>query len=299
MPGAVALSDALDLAVAFAWYWQEPSGEDLLAADQDVRAALRAVAEAVVAAPGTVWWTSPVDLSDQWVVQGGLPSGTAPDADDGTAPERTGEPAPAPALAGWLRRIELGKQTEPVTSGVWWSGPSLGVLRSTRRWAAGLHPGHERYDQESTGPLGLTFVEDTPGWEDVVATRLAVDPGARVLEVDGPDVWADLCRRYPSPVFTSPDWHRATGRDGRWLVPDWDAVARDVDAVHLTVAGYLTTAGRVVEVGDGVASVLAGWSPDETSWFRGAQVDAGSEQRWHLDREIGWVRTDLSAPDCD
>jgi hypothetical protein len=52
-----------------------------------------------------------------------------------------------------------------------------------------------------------------------------------------------------------------TGWTGRWLIPDYAAVADDWDAVHLTVAGYLTTAGIAIPAG-GARTMLAGWDPD-------------------------------------
>jgi hypothetical protein len=60
-------------------------------------------------------------------------------------------------------------------------------------------------------------------------------------------------------------WRRTTGVDGSWLTPDWSAVAADYDGVHLSVPGYLTTAGRYLAVGQS-CTVLAGWNPDETYW---------------------------------
>jgi hypothetical protein len=50
------------------------------------------------------------------------------------------------------------------------------------------------------------------------------------------------------------------------VIPDWPAVAEEYDAVHVSVWGWLTTAGRPVAV-DGAASLLAGWSPDATFWL--------------------------------
>jgi hypothetical protein len=106
-------------------------------------------------------------------------------------------------------------------------------------------------------------------------------------------VWAQLCRRHPLPVTAARrhDWYRATGRgDVTWVQPDWAAVADEVDAVHLTVAGYLTTAGRAIHVGQATASVLAGWDPDATYWLTDGPTAAGPPRGWSLDRAAGmWV----------
>lgn len=57
--------------------------------------------------------------------------------------------------------------------------------------------------------------------------------------------------------------------------------------MHLTVAGYLSTAGRAIEVDHARASVLAGWNPDETWWFRGVSPRPSEEQAWVRDDD-GW-----------
>lgn len=142
-------------------------------------------------------------------------------------------------------------------------------------------------DLGAPGPVRLRLVEDAFGWERALVAPVAVPDDARVVEIGGPAAWADLCREYPLEVTASRrhDWYRATGRgDGRWLQPDWTSVAAEVDAVHVTVAGYLTTAGRAVPVEDGVMTVLAGWDPDATSRLRDV-VAIGPAHEWRLDRD--------------
>lgn len=39
------------------------------------------------------------------------------------------------------------------------------------------------------------------------------------------------------------DWFRVTGRDGRWVIPDWERVAQEWDATQPTVLGHLNAAG--------------------------------------------------------
>jgi hypothetical protein len=61
---------------------------------------------------------------------------------------------------------------------------------------------------------------------------------------------------------------RTTGRIGTWHIPDWRALADDWDAVHVSAAGYLTTATRALPVADDApATVLAGCNPDQTWWL--------------------------------
>jgi hypothetical protein len=89
----------------------------------------------------------------------------------------------------------------------------------------------------------LNLVEDSFGGE--VATAIPVRGVGRTLEIRRPEDWTSLCRRFPLEVTASRRhvWFSTTGRDGRWLIPDWERVADEWDAVHLTVHGYLSGAG--------------------------------------------------------
>ena len=239
-------------------------GDDVLAALPVVRDALRKTAEVIAASPAAQWWTSHLDVADQWTVpwEG---AGRPPDDLVGS-------------LSTWWERTvadeeqavrERSSDPEANWSGSWWSIPPHDLVRTTRSLG-------------SDGPARLWFEEDSFGDDSAVAVPVEAYP-ARVIEITGPEDWADLCRRHPLDVTASrrPDWYRVTGRVGPWVIPDWRTVATEADAVHLTVAGYLTTATRSVEVGDGRASVLAGWNPDETFWFRGTLARPADEVRWH------------------
>lgn len=110
-------------------------------------------------------------------------------------------------------------------SGWWWSFPQ-GLLRTV---------GHL--------PAGLNLVEDSLGW--VEATAIPVRGAGRTLEIRTPEDWAELCQRFPLEVTASRrhDWFNTTGRNRRWVIPDWEQVAAQWDAVHLTVLSYLRGAG--------------------------------------------------------
>ncbi|WP_454777579.1 hypothetical protein [Georgenia muralis] len=278
-PGPRTLLDALGLAVDFARYWQEPDGEDVLAAAQEVREALARVAHVVAGAAAAAWWTNPVDRSDQWSVT----------FTDGPTPTPTPAPPPetvAERLARWRHgaaaeeaRAARERPHDPSASwsGTWWSTPPSDLRRTTRR-LAGL------------GPAGLWLVEDAGGWDEATARPVTVPPEAAVYEIDGPLAWAELCRRYPLEVTASRrhDWYRTTGQDSRWVQPDWSRAAVDLDAVHLTVAGYLTTAGRAIPVTEDLSTVLAGWNPDETFWLTDRVTPAAEEEGWARDDDGGW-----------
>jgi hypothetical protein len=90
-----------------------------------------------------------------------------------------------------------------------------------------------------------------------------------VYEVGGPGQWEELAARYPLDVTNSRRhaWGRVTGRDSRWLIPDYAAVAAGWGAVHVPVAAYLTTAGIAIPARAGTHTMLAGWNPDATWWL--------------------------------
>jgi len=268
-PDSVRLREALARSADAAMYWQPADGRDVLAGREEFTSPLRRVAELIAAAPAAAWWGSAVDRDDQWTVpwDGG---GRLLDVDAVLAAWRAHTLAdevsasrdrPADATANW--------------SGSWWSIPPASLVRTTRSLGA-------------DGPAGLWFVEDSPGGDEAVATPVDAYP-AHVIEIDGPDDWAELCRRHPLDVTASRrhDWYRVTGRDGRWIIPDWPAVAAEADAVHLTVRGYLTAATRLIDVDGDAASVPAGWNPDETYWFRGVSARPSDAQRW-LREDDAW-----------
>jgi hypothetical protein len=262
---------ALERSVDTARYWQPPDGEDVLASLPAVRAALLPLAEQVLSAPGTQWWEAGRDV-EQWAID------WRPAAD----------PAPLPAnlrqaVMNWGQheRAEEAKAAgdrpsdphAPV-SGWWWSFPQ-GLLRTV---------GHL--------PAGLNLVEDSLGW--VEATAIPVRGAGRTLEIRTPEDWTELCRRFPLEVTASrrDDWFNTTGRNGRWVIPDWEQVAAEWEAVHLTVLGYLRGAGRALPVDAHTATVIAGWEPGSTLWLTDvAREWEGPRQAWRrAGQREPWIR---------
>lgn len=265
------LRHAVQRAVDAARYWQEPDGEDALAASAPVRQGLRRFAEAVVADPASAWWSTGIDRGDQWIVF------------DEQRPGHFALPAREQIEQTRQQRLDTEAQAmrewpaDPRAnfSAQWWSYPDYRLRASTRS----MHDG---------APAGLWWVEDSFGEDTAEVARVRMPPRLRVLEIDGPAAWARLCREHPLVVTEQQkyDWLRTTGRIGAWVMPDWSSVAREWDAAHLTVAGYLTTAGRAVPVDETHASVLAGWDPDATFWFSDdVRVD---------DERTSWRRDDES-----
>lgn len=101
----------------------------------------------------------------------------------------------------------------------------------------------------------LEYVGEHPVSFPLVQYELEVSPEARIFEVDVPSAWHRLCTRYPEQ-----------GEDGQ-LVPDWPAVAREWDAVHLTLGGLLTSEQVRVETPQGWSEHRF-WNAEQTVWLR-------------------------------
>lgn len=265
------LQAALQRSVDSARYWQPPDGEDVLAALPEITAALSPTAEQVVAAPSVQWWREPRGV-EQWAIDWRVADDRAP------LPKN-----PAKTLTEWGHsqraeevQAERERPIDPAAnwSGTWWSIPH-GLVRTVGKV-----------------PAGLSLVEDSLGWEH--ATAIPVRGVGRTMEIHTAEDWVTLCRRYPLEVTASRrhDWFHTTGRHGKWVIPDWQRVASEWDAVHLTVLGYLSAAGRPLEVDAETATVIAGWDPDSTLWLTDvAREWEGPRQAWKRDSNDGqWVR---------
>lgn len=258
---------ALMQAVDMARYWQEPDGDDALAALLPVQRELRRVAEHL--SPHAQWWSTGIDRDAQRLVRWD---------DDRRA---TPTSAVAERLRAWREditaaeiRADVNHQLDPGVnrSGEWWSMPRADLLSTTRALT-------------DESPAGLWFVEDSFYGERATVHHARVPADLVVYEIDGPAAWAALCQRFPLPVTAQKrgDWYRTTGRVGRWVMPDWARVAEHYDGVHLTVAAYVEAAGTAIAVDDETASVIAGWNADETYWFTDdLAIDTDSET-WTLD----------------
>ncbi|WNM25344.1 hypothetical protein [Demequina capsici] len=274
---AAVLHAAVVTSVDRARYWQEPDGEDVLLAVPLVRPQIARVAAEIASAPAARWWDAPAARDEQWRVDFGYGADGA-----AAAPERR-RPARA-VLTRWqertlAREAKAGRDAAAGEwSGPWWSIPPTGLTRTTRSIGA-------------RGPAGLAWVEDRLGWRRATVSRVPVREELRVYEVDGVEAWSELCRRYPLEVTASRrrTWALATGSASRWVIPDWARVSRDYDAVHLTVLGYMRAATRAIPLAEGIATVIAGWSPDETWWLTDVVADPSSLERWAAVGDGEWV----------
>jgi len=272
--------------VSQAMYWQPPHHQDVIAAHPQVRAALRPLAASIAGAAATAWWNTPVDLSalrsTQWTDDHSPPqtlTGAATNLQkwrEQTAAQNLRAKTDRPPRAGVLY------------SGTWWSAPTMASLVSTTRPLANL------------GAVHLCWHEDTLGFQNAMIWTLETIQSPKVWEITHPQAWVDLVQTYPLDVTFEfrDDWQRTTGREGNWYIPDWNAVAADWDAVHVSVAGYLTTATRALPLADGdAATMLAGWNPDQTWWLTDILRSKTQPVEWHrTDERTGethWRRRSL------
>jgi hypothetical protein len=131
------------------------------------------------------------------------------------------------------------------------------------------------------------------GWREAQVEKLDDSAPRQIFEISDAGAWTDLCREYPLDVTASRrhDWYRVTGRDGRWVIPDWSRVALDFDGVHLPIDTYLASAGLTISVGQDVGSMIAGWDPDETYWLRDMPCDPTTASYWtRTDDSDQWER---------
>jgi hypothetical protein len=86
------------------------------------------------------------------------------------------------------------------------------------------------------------------------AWRAEVSPDARVFDVTTAARWEELLLRYP--------W-----ASGGLVFPDWHAMARDWDGVHLTVRAVAAIQGLRIQTAAGLL-VPSYWDTETTFWLR-------------------------------
>ncbi|MFR9752482.1 hypothetical protein ACL02S_15805 [Nocardia sp. 004] len=263
---------ALARSVDSAMYWQEPDGEDVLAGHPIIRSAFARLAEHLASSPVMEWFGEP-RRAEQWAIDWRSANARAPLPKD---PQQTLRKWAADTRAEEARFArERLRGPHAAWSGRWWSIP-LGLVTTVGRL-----------------PAGLSLVEDGLGWQQ--ATAIPVYGRGRTFEVRSEEDWILLCRCFPLEVTASRrhDWFRTTGRDGRWVIPDWERVAGEWDALHLTPLCYLSSATRALQVDTETASVIAGWDPGSTIWLTDVVREGdGLRQDWHLDSDGStWIST--------
>lgn len=194
--------------------------------------------------------------------------------------------ASAPELDWWFAPLDRDAQLWSSLAGSDYLEPGLD------RATAGPLSGFERYAHKPTpsiltssavaddlsslivaSVLGSNDMQPHP-FEEIRRTRLAVRPHARVYEITGPAAWAALARRYPA--IDPGNHHQAVNADGSLepgeppeVVPDWPAVARDWDGVHVSLGAVLLATDVRVEDETGMSRLWA-WNAEGTYWLRWA-----------------------------
>lgn len=212
-------------------------------------------------------------------------------------------PVRASIAAAVVERLgdRLQQALDPTVQEWWWSNrpfhpanPLFGRLGEARRpctaWMTatwdGLWTATSPEDELADPLIDVWELAHGP----ISRWQLRVDPPARVYEVNQPTDWEKLVTGYPlarSPrpntswELPGPNQHQheaealatVEGQQAmrthmnRFVEPDWNAVAEDWDAVHLTWAGFLTTEGLVVELADDDITMLRNWNSERTLWI--------------------------------
>lgn len=333
IPRQSELQHAMAEMIVGAMYWQPPHSIDVLCVNATMVDALYPWAHTLVDSGLLDRWTMTLDLAGQWALAwddsehtGKLPAVLSADPDDLIRASCDGphnvlasedfmtvtenlEPSGSSAdqLRRWITqmedseaqyRLDFAKDPYDESSGLWISTPPGGLLSTTGTWPDGE-------------VVGLDLVEDDFGLERARACWLPIRTVPRIFEISRPEDWAHLCRQYPLDVTAQRRqvWFEATGRRGRWVIPDWSRVAEDIDGVHVSLAGYLRTAGVVVPIDDGplveegrslptlgntddtTASLMAGWNPDATYWLNDVVTGIAEVVDWGYDEDADeWVR---------
>lgn len=255
------LLSTLSHTTSSAQYWDVPDHDDLVLADPDVTSLLRPVADEILASPLTQWWGDPVDLDKQHTVQHLQPDSQQTHAREPRLTQSTN-------LDAWFKHVtqrEAGagryREEHPNAhiGGDWWSIPTPSNALLTTRSITGL------------GALELVLKED-PIHSDIARVwAVQIRDTPRIYEITTPADWVRLVASFPLEVtHTKRDlWGDSTGIQRRWFIPNWAEVANKYDGVHLSLIGYLSTAGigLTLPFDSSCATVLAGWDPDGTWWL--------------------------------
>lgn len=300
--------------VGTAVYWQKPYTDSGILADDATRSLFRRAAEHLCDSRVLDGWEQPLDLEDQWFIDWEDPDDD-PNPKSATGSKRTSEsdadhdsvvendPALQQILDEWLAstrftearfRLEFARRPYSQLAGEWWSTPPPGLWNSAGTWNEGV-------------PLGLSLVEDSFGWTAGNARKLSIRPDARIFVLNEPDDLKFLCETYTVDVSATyrQNWFAATGRKGRWVVPNWSQVAEDFDGIHLSLAGYIRLSGRPVaadrpdtrivldrksmptqgNTDEYSCGLIAGWNPDTTYWLTDVVTGVTEEVNWRTDDE--------------
>lgn len=225
---------------------------------------LKNLARTVLEQPGVEWWFEPIARESQmWI------------SDSNEPPTAANFESPNLRMTNWERRTNKAETAL-------YTCTSLGGVTSfsTVMDMSEVH-----------GPVNdmATYFEfPLRQW------RIRVSEDARVYEINGAEDWHRLCTKYPARSArdaSDPDASDVEGWDvyplrqfggssgvdvvtdmGRWLTPNWAAVAADWDGVHLTLGGLLA-AEKVRVASTAGWTMHRFWNIEQTMWLRWAFDD--------------------------
>ncbi len=164
----------------------------------------------------------------------------------------------------------------------------------------------------ASDPPPDAVVEMVGAWEfetgPITRWWLPVRPEARAFEVHRPQDWAALVTAHPrlgephpgwelpginqhlheiAALLAVPDQRAARGSVRRHLVPDWRSVASQYDGIHLSWAGFITSEGSVVDLGDGDVTMLRYWFSERALWLADVFGQPSSAPDPHINLATG------------
>jgi hypothetical protein len=149
-----------------------------------------------------------------------------------------------------------------------------------------VKPHNDRISDTTRGPIGSALAAKLLCHDDwmvdeneVRVWEVEAPKDAKMYEVHRSEDWVRLIERFPRSYPNPPmgEWLRWTDCSGPWLLPEWKAISKHFDSVHVSLAGYLSTSYRALPIGDQF-TILSGWHPDSTSWVGRAPRIIGQEE---------------------
>ena len=114
------------------------------------------------------------------------------------------------------------------------------------------------------------FAFDDAIIQPTLMAKLEVPTAAKIYEIHDAQSWLSLVDRFPTEakILHLDNWRFSEDPvlESVWI-PDWQRVAHEFAGVYLTPAAYLGVSYSLIELEDGRATFLSGWSPSATFWL--------------------------------